>query len=270
MNRKTTKPQLFKDIQILSRGMYIQLAFILKTLDNTIIRSNEPEEVLSYTYQELSNRFIIPWRKFKGKLRRLVMEKQRSYGIAPDCSLKDNLCMSCPSCLLFGGTGETSATKAKYNLLSRVLGETLISSQEIKDIFSYTANAVDEIDLTTGQALMTILTVPSETKFIGIVTLRDPTPELTAILVNNLTRVSRIGASTREWGRCEISIMGYRLSDRENISVYEMVKNRRDKISFEKISSLNLPANIQKCYEKVNEDFRKITSDYLHKKGGKK
>ena len=39
-------------------------------------------------------------------------------------------------------------------------------------------NAVDEVDLTTGQALMSVVTVPKETEFLGVVTLRDPTPEM--------------------------------------------------------------------------------------------
>jgi len=258
--------RLFDDIQILSRGVYLQVGFELKLLDDTIIRSNEPEEVLSYTYEELGDRFIIPWRKFKGKLRRLVMEQQRYFGIATDCSLKDNLCLSCPACLLFGGTGETSKAKVNYNLLSRVLGETLISEDEVKDIKSYTANAVDEINLSTGQALMNILTVPAETKFIGIVTLRDPTPELTAILIDNLKRLNRIGASTREWGKCRVSIVGYNLHDRENISVYEIAKNGWPKDIFDKdIAKLNLPTDIEQCYRKVNEQFQRVIKEYLEK-----
>lgn len=250
---------LFGDIQILPRGLYLQVGFEVKLLDDAVIRSNEPEEVLSYSYEELGDRFIIPWRKFKGKLRRLVMEQQRSFEIANDCSLKDNLCLKCPACLLFGGTGGTLAVKVDYNLLSRVLGETLISKNQLIDIKSYTANAVDEITLTTGQALMSILTVPAETKFIGIVTLRDPTPELSAILIDNLRRMNRLGASTREWGRCKISIIGYRLSNREDISVYEIVKNGNLKESFsQKIEELNLPSDIRQCYEKVNKDFNNL------------
>ncbi|MEA3431650.1 MAG: type I-D CRISPR-associated protein Cas7/Csc2 [candidate division WOR-3 bacterium] len=260
MSKDTT---LFSDIQILSRGVYLQVGFEVKLLDDAVIRSNEPEEILSYSYEELGNRFIIPWRKFKGKLRRLVMEQQRRFGIAQKCCLKNNLCLKCPSCLLFGGTGETSTAKLPYNLLSRVLGETLISKDELKDVKTYTANAVDEIDLTTGQALMTILTVPAETEFIGIVTLRDPTPELTAILVDNLKRVARIGASTREWGRCEVSVKGYRLSNREDISVYEIIKIGWEEGSFKKFEELKLPSDIEKCYKDVNEEFNRVLENTL-------
>jgi CRISPR type I-D-associated protein Csc2 len=249
---------LFNDIQILPRGLYLQIGFVLKTLDPTIIRSNEPEEVLTYSYQSLGNRFIIPWRKFKGKLRRLVMEQQRSFSISPDCSLKNNLCMACPSCFLFGGTGETSQANVPYNLLSRILGETLISLQEVKDVFTFTANAVDEIDYTTGQALMTTVAVPPETEFLGIVTIKDPTPEIIAIIVDNLKRIKRIGASNREWGRCEITILGYRLSDRENVSVYELVQSGSIDNVFENLKFLALPSDIESCFKKIYEEIKNL------------
>jgi CRISPR type I-D-associated protein Csc2 len=252
------KNSLFNDIQILPRGLYLQIGFIVKTLDPAIIRSNEPEEVLTYSYQSLGNRFIIPWRKFKGKLRRLVMEQQRSYGISPDCSLKENLCMACPSCFLFGGTGETSQANVPYNLLSRILGETLISLQEVKDVFTYTANAVDEKDYTVGQSLFTTVAVPPETEFLGIVTIKDPTPEIIAIIVDNLKRIKRIGASNREWGRCEITILGYRLSDREDVSVYELVQSGSIDNVFENLTFLALPSDIESCFRKIYEEIKNL------------
>jgi len=254
---------LLKDIQILSRGLYLQIVFKVKLLDDAIIRSNEPEEVLSYHYETLGNRFIIPWRKFKGKFRRLVMEQQRNFGIGTDCALKDKLCMRCPACFLFGGTGETSKAKVNYNLLSRVLGETLISIGEMKDISSYTANAVDEEDLTTGQALMTILKVPAETKFLGILTLRDPTPEITKIIIDNLSRLTRLGASTREWGRCKTDIFGYRLEDRETLSAYDWANREVKDARLAPIEALNLPKEIDICYAKIN----KALSSMLPPKG---
>src|SRR2546423_1603430 len=102
--------ELFKDLHVLARGRYLQFVTRLKLLDDAIIRSNEPEEVLTYTYSgnDLGNRFIIPWRKAKGKLRRVAMEKMRGLTISTECHLKDGLCMKCPCCVLFGGTGDTS------------------------------------------------------------------------------------------------------------------------------------------------------------------
>lgn len=240
----TKTEQMFNDLQVLSRGRYLQLVAKITLLDDAIIRSNEPEEVLSYHYSNgLGNRFIVPWRKVKGKLRRLAMEQQRGLGIAPECSLKNNLCMKCPSCLMFGGTGETSQAKAGYNLLSRVLGETFISAVPAGSANSYTANAVDEETLSTEQAFMTILKVPAETAFIGVVTLKDPTAELAAVLCDNLKRLTRLGASTREWGRCRTDLLGYKLTDRETLATYDLagqeLKKVQDQLS--QIESLKLP-----------------------------
>jgi len=220
---------------ILSKGVYLQLVVNMKFLDDAIIRSNDPEEVLTFKYNApLNNRFIIPWRKVKGKLRRLVMEKQRGLKIEPDCYLKDALCMRCPTCFLFGGTGETNDKgpygKQGYNILARVIGETFISTSEVGEISPYTQNAVGEIDLMTGQALMSIVTVPRETEFLGVVTLKDPTTEMASILIDNLKRLTRIGARSVEWGRVNTEILGYKISDREDLTAYDLVAKKKDEI----------------------------------------
>jgi len=247
---------------MLSEGVYLQLVLSLKLLDDTIIRSNEPEEVLTFNYKPpLNNRFIIPWRKVKGKLRRFVMEKQRGLGIEPNCHLKDDLCMQCPTCFLFGGTGETSTTKASYNILSRVLGETFISTEEVGEIQPYIENAVDEVNLTTGQALMSIVTVPKETEFLGVVTLRDPTLEMASILVDSLNRLTRLGASTREWGRVKLEIVGYKLSDREELSAYDQVPPKNSVGNLGKIDELNLP-DVDNSYKELDLAVKGLLKDH--------
>jgi len=245
---------------ILSVGRYMELVVKLKFLDDAIIRSNDPEEVLTFRYKELGNRFIIPWRKVKGKLRRLVMEKQRGLEIEADCHLKDDLCMHCPSCFLFGGTGETSSAKVSYNILARVFGETFISTTEVGEIQPYTANAVDEKTLTTGQALMNIVTVPAETEFLGVVTLRDPTPEMAAIIVDNLKRLSRLGARSVEWGRVKTEILGYRLSDREELSAYELVEREEEeeiKLGLTGIEKQKLP-KVEEAYRNLDIQVKEL------------
>ena len=246
---------------ILSQGVYFQAVINIKLLDDAIIRSNEPEEVLTFSYKPpLNNRFIVPWRKVKGKLRRFVMEKQRGIGIMVNCHLKDDLCMQCPSCFLFGGTGETSNAKVSYNILSRVLGETFISTTEVAEIQPYTENAVDEVDLTTGQALMTVVTVPKETEFRGVVTLRDPTLEMATILIDNFERLTRLGASTREWGRVRTEILGYKISDRENLSAYDLEQKKELPSDLKKISGLKLP-HVENCYKKLDIEVKKLLKE---------
>jgi len=222
--------------------------------------------VLTYSYSApLNNRFIIPWRKVKGKFRRIVMEKQRGLKIKEECSLKDNLCMGCPSCFLFGGTGETSTAKVPYNILARIMGETFISMNEVGEIQPYTQNAVDEKTLSTGQALMAILKVPADTEFIGVITLKDPTKEMASILINNLPRLTRIGARSVEWGRIETKIVGYRQSDRENLSSYHLAAMTIDKIKTDglltDIEALSLP-DLDSAYQTFAP---KVTYDAIMK-----
>ncbi len=233
---------LLTDLRVLARGTYLQYVTRIKLLDDAIIRSNEPEEVLTYTYKnnDLGSRFIIPWRKVKGKVRRMAMERMRGLEIAPDCHLKDGLCMKCPCCVLFGGTGDVSTARVDYNLLSRVLGDTFISTERVVKFNSYTANAVDEKTLKTGQALMAINKVPAETEFVGVVTLRDPTKESAAIVQDALLRLTRIGASTREWGRCQTTVEGYHLADHEETSSYELAAKKL--LNLDSIATLQLPS----------------------------
>lgn len=229
--------RLLNEPTLLSTGVYLQIPVKITLMDEAIIRSNEPEEVLTFKYKDLGNRFIIPWRKIKGKLRRLVLEKQRGMQIEPACALKDDLCMKCPTCFLFGGTGETSSANVPYNILSRIYGETFISESKVGDITPYTANAVnekhqdtlsrDKTGKPTGSgALLSILTVPKETVFYGVITLKDPTPQTVSILVDNIGRLSRIGARSVEWGRAKAEIEGYYLGDREALSAYLKLSNK--------------------------------------------
>lgn len=249
----------YPDVRVLPRARYLQLVTSLKLLDPAIIRSNEPEEVLTFTYQEpLEERFIIPWRKVKAKLRRIVAERGRDLGYGTDCFLKESLCMKCPTCLLFGGTGETSSAKVKYNLLSRVLGETFISKTKNIEPVDYTANAVGEVKHTTGQALMTLITVPADTEFIGVITLKDPTPEMASLLVDGIRRFTRIGARSVEWGRCRMDILGGGIFDHEVYSAYELLSDD----GVEKVPELNMDLpSIDKAFKRLQEQMDKLIKE---------
>lgn len=259
---------------LLSKGVYLQIPVKITLLDEAIIRSNEPEEVLTFTYKTIGNRFIIPWRKIKGKIRRLVLEKQRYLNIEPDCALKDDLCMKCPTCFLFGGTGETSSSNVPYNILSRVYGETFISETSVESIIPYTANAVSEKDLTTGQALMSILTVPKETTFIGVITLKDPTVEMASILIDGIQRLTRIGARSVEWGRVITEILGYYISDREQFSAYLEISKTNGKDGKDAFTGLSakppsaLP-KVEDAYKTLDAQVKNLINTLKKKKSKK-
>lgn len=215
-------------VEILPHGTRLQLVTGIRLYDLAIVRSNSPEEVLEYPYERLGKRLIIPWRKVKGKLRRLVAEKGRSLGIGEDCHLKESLCLECPTCWLFGAVGAVTGKKKDYNLLSRVLGETFISTtskeRSGEGVTVYTANAVDEKTHMVGQSLMTTVGVSPEMEFLGVVTITDPTEEMASIVIRGLERISRIGASSNQWGRCKTTVLGALFSDQEEVSAYELLQ----------------------------------------------
>jgi CRISPR type I-D-associated protein Csc2 len=263
-----SKLDFLKEITALPMGVYLQLVTKLTLLDETIIRSNDPEEVLTFRYQKLGNRFVIPWRKIKGKLRRVTLEKQRSLDISPNCHLKDDLCMKCPSCFIFGGTGETSSAKVSYNILGRILGETFISKIEVGEVAPYTQNAVDELTHTTGQALMQIVTVPRETEFYGVVTVKDPTKEMAAVVIDNLERLTRIGARSVEWGRAVVELIGYKLGDREDMSAYLLLSDENEEKAIsdlDKIDSLSLP-DVDSSYQTLGKQVTDVIGKIAAKK----
>jgi len=255
--------KLLSQPTLLSTGVYLQIPIKIALLDEAIIRSNEPEEVLTFKYKDLGNRFIIPWRKIKGKLRRLVLEKQRGLGIEPQCALKDELCMKCPTCFLFGGAGEINEKgpygKQDYNILSRIYGETFISETQVEDITPYTANAISEKTLKTDQALMSILTVPKETVFRGVITLKDPTPETVSVLTDNISRLSRIGARSVEWGRVQTEIEGYYLSDRETLSIYLALSKKEQPALTGLPADQSIPA-VNDAYNVLHAQVKRLIS----------
>jgi len=108
---------------------------------------------------------------------------------------------------------------------------------------------------------MIIVTVPKETEFIGVVTLRDPTPEMSSILVDNLHRLTRLGASTREWGRVKSDIVGYKLSDREELSAYDRVQPKNPANDLGKIANLNLP-EVDQSYKTLDMAVKNLLKGY--------
>jgi CRISPR type I-D-associated protein Csc2 len=148
---------------------------------------------------------------------------------------------------------------------ARVLGDTFISTQPVDTINSYTANAVDEKNLMTGQALMTIVKAPAETEFLGVVTFRDPTKETAAIVLDSLQRLTRIGASTREWGRCQTTVEGYFLSDREMTSSYEL--GGKLPAGSKSLSDLQLEnVKVDEAFKKVAEKCEEMVQGFADKK----
>jgi len=121
------------------------------------------------------------------------------------CYLKDNLCLKCPRCALYGG----SALGEEANIKHRIEYSTsfsLMPSEQISDEITF--NAVGELDQTTGQALGTRFVVKPASLFPSIVTLKSVTKEELILTVKTLLACKSYGAESRTGGDCRNTFFG--------------------------------------------------------------
>ena len=84
---------------------------------------------------------------------------------------------------------------------------------------------------------------------------------MVSILVNNLKRLTRIGARSVEWGRIKTEIPGYKLSDREELSAYDLVQLQALP-ELDTITDLNLP-DLNESYERLDLAVKKLLNKLI-------
>lgn len=124
-----------------------------------------------------------------------------------DCYLKDNLCMKCPRCVLFGAV---KTEKGKQEAIKHRIGYgsafSLVPYEDIESAFTF--NAVDERTQSTGQALGMRFTVSPATIFPSIVTLRCATWRELVMVLKTLLSTTNYGAENRIGGAVRNHVMG--------------------------------------------------------------
>jgi CRISPR type I-D-associated protein Csc2 len=116
-----------------------------------------------------------------------------------DCYLKDNLCLSCPRCGLYGATALSKEANIKHRIEYSTAFSLLPYGQVSEEI---TFNAVDERSQTTGQALGSRNVVKPASIFASIVTLKGVTQEELVLTVKTLLACKSYGAESRIGGDC--------------------------------------------------------------------
>lgn len=138
-----------------------------------------------------------------------------------DCYLKDNLCMRCPRCVLFGAVkterGQQEAIKHRIGYGSAF---SLMPYEDIETAFTF--NAVDERTQSTGQALGTRFTVIPATIFPSIVTLRCATWRELVMVLKTLLSTTNYGAENRIGGEVRNHIIGIAAGWEEIITPLEL------------------------------------------------
>jgi CRISPR-associated protein Csc2 len=164
-----------------------------------------------------------------------------------DCYLKDNLCMECPRCALFGAVS-TRKGKQDYNIRHRIEYSTAFSIEPYEDLLqTLTFNAVDEHNQLTGQALNLTHNVTPLANFPSVITLNSVTWSELALYLKTLMATKSYGAETRVKGDVRNSILGIVGGFEEIITSLEY--------------SLELSADWESDLQKTTYDILKKYSD---------
>lgn len=145
------------------------------------------------------------------------------------CRLKDNLCLKCPRCILFGGI-TVQRGEREASLKHRINYSTAYSLESYEEVATaITFNAVYEEAEVTGKALGTIYAVDPITNFPSIVTLRAPTIRELTLYVKTLEVTADYGAETRVRGRVRNHVVGIASGMQELITPLELTLELADR-----------------------------------------
>jgi CRISPR type I-D-associated protein Csc2 len=127
----------------------------------------------------------------------------------PECWLKDHLCLTCPRCVLFGGTNASSYGNANANIKHRIAYGTAFSLADYQDVQeAITFNAISDDTSTTGQALGTRSVVKPATLFPSIVSLQSVSWKELLLALKVILGTHRYGAESRIGGDMRNTVFG--------------------------------------------------------------
>lgn len=226
----------------------IQLILMREVLDYTVLRTEETRE-LNTTATPLSingdgdalrvaffgsKQKAAESRQLEQMLRTATKEENvvvPSGSKHEGCYLKDNLCLRCPRCALFGGTNVEAAREEKFaQIKHRLEYGTAYSLLPFEDIESATTfNAITERNQVVGQALGTRYAVAPATVFPSIVTLRSVTLTEVILVIKMLRACRSYGAESRIGGDMRNAIFGVVGGWEEVITPLELTLELYDK-----------------------------------------
>lgn len=234
----------------------IQLLLLREVLDYTVLRTEETRELNSVnTPLSEGDRGTVAKRvAFLGSKQKAAESRQMEYILrsateragkatpsgkhGDGCYLKDNLCLQCPRCGLYGG----SALGDEANIKHRIEYSTafsLLPFDQISDEITF--NAVNETDQKTGQALGSRHVVKPATLFPSIVTLKAVTREELILTVKTLLACKSYGAESRIGGDCRNTIFGVVAAWEELITPLELTMelyDQKDKLDADALKTL--------------------------------
>jgi len=147
------------------------------------------------------------------------------------CYLKDNLCMQCPRCGLYGGTSTVAGQQERANIKHRIEYSTAFSLLPFDDIgTALTFNAINDRNQTTGQALGQRFAVQPATLFPSVVTLKSVTQRELILAVKTLLTCKSYGAESRIGGDARNTLWGIVAGWEEVITSLELALELADSL----------------------------------------
>jgi CRISPR-associated protein Csc2 len=209
---KRLEPYLVEEISPLLDARVVQVLMLRQTHDYTIFRTEESRELNTVVIPEsidsttptvkvafLASKQKAPENRMFARLLRTVNNS--------NCYLKDELCMECPRCVLFGAVSTKKGRN--YNIKHRIEYSTAFSIERYEDLLeTITFNAIDESTQLTGQALNITHNVRPLANFPSVVSLTSATwPEL-VLYLKTLLATKSYGAETRTKGDMRNAVLG--------------------------------------------------------------
>ncbi len=231
---------------LLRTAKTIQILVIRQTHDYTIFRTEETRELNIATIPKSINdgtptvSVVMYASKQKAPENRMYITLFRSYAEKvgyklPDyvkkCRLKDELCRSCPRCVLFGAvsTKKGSRSTERWNIKHRIEYSSAYSIEPYEQVSELiTFNAVDTATQSTGQALGYTENIRPIVNFPSIITLNSVTKEEFILYLKTLLATKSYGAETRVKGDMVNYIVGIVAGFEEIITPLEFVLELRE------------------------------------------
>ena len=231
----------------------VQLILIREIMDFTVLRTEEDRQLntvvtpLSIKKPESARRVAFLATKQKAadsrEMEHLLRTACKEAGLdVSECYLKDNLCMRCPRCGLYGATSTESGQAARANIKHRIEYSTAFSLLPFEEISSSTTfNAISDKDITTGQALGSRHAVIPATLFPSVITLKSVTKNELILAIKTLLSCKSYGAESRIGGDIRNSVVGVVVGWEEAITSLELALelfDKQDSISPESVEAL--------------------------------
>jgi CRISPR type I-D-associated protein Csc2 len=215
----------------------VQLILLREVLDYTVLRTEETRELNSVNtpLSETDRATTVKRVAFLGSKQKAAESREMEYLLrsataaagkdipsgknGEGCYLKDNLCLRCPRCGLYGATALGQEANIKHRIEYSTAFSLLPFDQISEEI---TFNAVSELDQRTGQALGSRNVVKPASLFPSIVTLKGVTQEELVLTVKTLLACKSYGAESRIGGDCRNTLFGVIAGWEEMITPLEL------------------------------------------------